>query len=70
MLISHLIQDADGNPLEANYHYEPTQDPDLERAANMGAFARPKRQSTKKHVQYHYAPISMNRFELAAEEDD
>ncbi|KAG8957486.1 hypothetical protein FRC03_010083 [Tulasnella sp. 419] len=64
-------EDADGMPLESTYHYLPSKDPDQDRAATIAALGmKPKRRATIKHVQYHYAPVSLNRYELAAEIGD
>lgn len=69
--IERVGEDAAGDPLLPTFHYEPDQDPDQDRAMTIqAAGVRTKRRATKHHVQYHWAPVSLNRFELAAECDD
>ncbi|KDQ21245.1 hypothetical protein BOTBODRAFT_49912 [Botryobasidium botryosum FD-172 SS1] len=63
-------KDADGNPLEANWFYCPDYDPDRLRAATFGETARPKRRATKVDPTYYYEPVSLNRWEVAAEEPE
>ncbi|KAG8974153.1 hypothetical protein FRB90_009818 [Tulasnella sp. 427] len=69
--IDRAGEDAAGDALLPTFHYEPELDPDQDRAMTIqAAGVRTKRRATKHHVQYHWAPVSLNRFELAAECDD
>ncbi|KAG9020620.1 hypothetical protein FS837_008044 [Tulasnella sp. UAMH 9824] len=69
--IDRVGEDAAGDPLLPTFHYEADLDPDQDRAMTIqAAGVRTKRRATKHHVQYHWAPVSLNRFELAAECDE
>lgn len=40
-------KDRSGNPLESWFHYDKENDPDKERAMNLGAFAKPMRNAVR-----------------------
>ncbi|SPO37459.1 uncharacterized protein PSFLO_02933 [Pseudozyma flocculosa] len=46
-VIHRAGKDASGNPLECWYYYDKENDPDRERADNLGAFAKPMRKAIK-----------------------
>ncbi|KAN0063097.1 hypothetical protein ACQY0O_004260 [Thecaphora frezii] len=46
-VIHRAGKDASGNPLECWYYYDKDNDPDRERAENLGAFAKPMRKAIK-----------------------
>lgn len=48
-IIQRAGKDASGNPLESWYYYDKEHDPDTQRAANLGAFAKPMRAALKSH---------------------
>lgn len=46
-VIQRAGKDASGNPLECWYYYDKENDPDRERAENLGVFAKPMRKALK-----------------------
>lgn len=46
-VIQRAGKDASGNPLECWYYYDKENDPDKERAENLGVFAKPMRKALK-----------------------
>lgn len=46
-VIQRAGKDASGNPLECWYYYDKENDPDKERAENLGVFAKPMRKAIK-----------------------
>jgi hypothetical protein len=63
-------EDADGNPIEDEWIYRACNDPDQARAELVTSIKPAKRGATRKNPTYYYKPVSLNRWELAAEEDD
>ncbi|PWN49621.1 hypothetical protein IE53DRAFT_135348 [Violaceomyces palustris] len=46
-VITRAGKDASGNPLECWYYYDKEKDPDVERASNLGLFAKPMRKALR-----------------------
>lgn len=64
-IIQRAGKDASGNPLECWYYYDKEHDPDAQRAANLGAFAKPMRAALKTHK-----PIFWRRSAYGTTSDD
>jgi hypothetical protein len=64
-VIQRAGKDASGNPLECWYYYDKENDPDKERAENLGVFAKPMRKALKGQK-----PIFWKRSGYASRQDE
>ncbi len=64
-VIQRAGKDASGNPLECWYYYDKENDPDKERAENLGVFAKPMRKALKGQK-----PIFWKRSGYARQQED
>ncbi|WVQ75355.1 hypothetical protein IAR50_004974 [Cryptococcus sp. DSM 104548] len=54
-------KDSSGHPLLPHYFYNPSADPDAERAANFGNFARPLRKAARSAAAIDWRPVGARR---------